>query len=245
MNDVILLKNKFTCIKNLGWVKSLRKGPTGVGYTFEKLLGKEEDFYPIPDFGNIEIKAHRKSSNYSITLFNATPDGENFFEIKRIYNKYGHYSSSDKKNKVLKNCAISNKLSNVGIWYKFSLFVSDFDKKVFLCGFDKNNILIDMHSFWSYEYLEERVLGKIKYLAFISADNKTVGGVEYYRYTDLQFYKLKSFSKFIDLVKKGKIIVTFKIDIFKNGNRTGQIHDHGTGFNINSDDLSLLYDRVF
>lgn len=133
-----LFKEKFSYIKNLGWIKCLRSGPTGVGYTFEKLLGKDEDFFPLPDFNGIEVKTHRKKSNFNITLFNAVPDGENLFEIQRIYDKYGHYGSKDKKSKVLKNCAICNKLSNVGIRYKFSLLVSDNDKKIFfMCFYTK------------------------------------------------------------------------------------------------------------
>ena len=34
----------------------MRDGPGGVGYTFENLLGKAEENFPIPDFKGIEIK---------------------------------------------------------------------------------------------------------------------------------------------------------------------------------------------
>ena len=37
-----LLKAEFMRIKSLGWIRSKRKGPTGIGKTFEVLLGKEE-----------------------------------------------------------------------------------------------------------------------------------------------------------------------------------------------------------
>lgn len=245
MNDFILFKKKFDYIKDMGWIRSMRKGPTGIGYTFEQLLGKDEDFFSIPDFRSIEIKTQRSSSNYDITLFNAAPDGENLFEVKRIYDKYGHYSANDKKNKVLKNCAVANKLSNVGIWYKFGLIVSDIDKKVYLCVYDKNNVLIDMQSYWSYYYLKERIYTKLKYLAFIEAENKSINGIEYYKYSKLSFYKLKSFDTFINLIKAGIITITFKIDVFKSGKRIGQVHDHGTGFSINKNNLSMLYDLVF
>ena len=46
----------FLKIKNMGYIKTMRKGSTGVGYTFEKLLGKEEDNLPFPDYKGIEIK---------------------------------------------------------------------------------------------------------------------------------------------------------------------------------------------
>ena len=69
--------------------------------------------------------------------------------------------------------------------------------------------------------------------------------IEYYRYTDMFFYKLRDFDTFINLIKLGKIIVTFKIDVFKKGSRCGKIHDHGTGFCISRNDLSLLYEQIF
>lgn len=48
-NDILQLKNKFIEISNMGWIKSMRGGSTGIGYTFEYYLGKSEDnfFYQI------------------------------------------------------------------------------------------------------------------------------------------------------------------------------------------------------
>ena len=49
-NNFDTLLQKFEEIKEMGWIKSLRKGPTGIGYTFEKLIGKDEDSLCCPDF---------------------------------------------------------------------------------------------------------------------------------------------------------------------------------------------------
>ena len=51
--DFIEFKKVFNEVKKKGWVKSLRKGDTGVGYTFETLIGKEEENFPIADYGSI------------------------------------------------------------------------------------------------------------------------------------------------------------------------------------------------
>lgn len=64
------LKNKFETIKKLGWIKSIRKGSTGIGATFEKLLGINENSFEIPDFDGIEIKTKRNYSNSFTSLFN-------------------------------------------------------------------------------------------------------------------------------------------------------------------------------
>ena len=55
-------KQKFQNLKKQGFVKSLRKGPTGVGYTFETLLELKENNLALPDIDGIEIKAHRDNS---------------------------------------------------------------------------------------------------------------------------------------------------------------------------------------
>ncbi len=62
-------KQKFQELRNKGFVKSLRKGPTGVGLTFETLMGVEENNLALPDIDGVEIKAHRDNSKSMITLF--------------------------------------------------------------------------------------------------------------------------------------------------------------------------------
>lgn len=88
-----VLRQKFEEIKKMGWIKSGRKGYTGIGYTFEKLLGKDEDALCIPDYNGIEIKTHRKNSKSYITLFNYNPVCESSYELKRLFYKYSHVHS--------------------------------------------------------------------------------------------------------------------------------------------------------
>ena len=57
--DITQLKEKLSDINRMGYVVSLRKGPTGVGYTLETLLGVEENNLRTPDLGNIELKSRR------------------------------------------------------------------------------------------------------------------------------------------------------------------------------------------
>lgn len=54
------IKRRLTAIKNMGYVKSLRNGPTGIGYTLETLLEIDENNISSPDFGEIELKAQRE-----------------------------------------------------------------------------------------------------------------------------------------------------------------------------------------
>ena len=70
MEEFKKFKELFEQTKKKGWIKSLRKGDTGVGYTFEKTIGKDEENLPIADYGSIEIKTTRKYSTFYRTLNN-------------------------------------------------------------------------------------------------------------------------------------------------------------------------------
>ena len=88
-NNLKELIEKFERIKKLGWVKELRKGFTSIGYTFETLLEKKEDEFPLPDFGEIEIKAMNENTKTNLHLFTLTPDGDYLFPIKRLLERVG------------------------------------------------------------------------------------------------------------------------------------------------------------
>ncbi len=57
---------KFEEIKAMGWVKSKRRGSTGIGYTLEELLGIPENNISAPDLGYIELKSHRINSSLAL-----------------------------------------------------------------------------------------------------------------------------------------------------------------------------------
>ena len=240
-----ILKDKFDEVKRKGWVKSLRKGSTGVGYTFESLLGKGEDTLVCPDFNGIEIKTHRKYSKSCICLFNYNPIGESSYELMRIYNNYGYRSTKNKDIKVLNTSVYCEWIKDVGINYKFSLKVDSVQKKVFLLVFDRIGNFIEKKAYWDFSTLREKLYSKMEYLAYIEASSKFIDGIEYFKYSSIKFYKLKGFDVFLDLLSRGKIRVTFKVGVYTSGPKCGEINSHGTSFDINSSDLCLLYDSVY
>ena len=62
------MKEKFRQIQNIGLCKSLRKGTTGICFTFESLIGKSEDRSFEPDFKGIEIKVKLAYTKTPTTL---------------------------------------------------------------------------------------------------------------------------------------------------------------------------------
>lgn len=239
-----MLKDEFKRIKKMGYVKSTRGGCTGIGKTFEDLLGKEEDALGLPDYHGIEIKTKRAYSNAYTTLFNATPMGQEEFQTKRISRIYGYPDKVLKNYKVLNVSFNATNVTLVGQKFLFQLEVNRNDKKIYLVVLDKNLQLIEKEAFWSFDVLKEKIERKMKYLAFVNAWPKTINNIVYYKYYKIDFYILKSFDCFLDLIEKGVIRVTFKISVFRNGNRFGEMHDRGTGFEIKESHLTELFEYV-
>ena len=87
IDDLVSLRSKFEMIKNAGWIMSMRDGTTGIGYTFECLLGKEEESFPIPDYGTIEIKPSRSNINRGKAKMNEKSRGYSIKELNIKNNK--------------------------------------------------------------------------------------------------------------------------------------------------------------
>lgn len=235
------LVENFSKIKKKGWVKNIRNGSTGVGMTLEHLLNITENNFEIPDYNGIEIKTKRNYSESYTTLFNCTPEGTHYKETERLKNKYGYPDSILKSYKVINNSIFANQLTKIGTKHYFKLNIDRENQKVILYVFNIFGELLENNVYWSFETLKDKLYRKVKMIAFVDALRKFVNYEEYFKYYKMTIYTIKDFDTFLDLIEAGIIRVTFKIGVFRSGERKGQIHDHGTGFDIKECDLLKLY----
>lgn len=242
INNYISLQKKFDEIRRMGWIKSCRKGPTGIGYTFEKLLGKNEDALCYPDYNGIEIKTHRKNSKSYVTLFNYNPIGESSYELRRLFTLYSYISPKNKNIRTLNTDIFCNYINDVGINYKFSLRVDKGEERVYLLVFNRLGNFVEKNSYWCFHSLREKLYNKLQYLAYVEADVKYVNGIEYFKYTNINFYILKDFDTFIELIRCGKIKVSFLISGLLEDNM--YVNSHGTSFSIKKENLNLLFKTI-
>lgn len=226
------LKQKFDEIKKLGWIKGIINGNSSVGRTFETLLGNNENSFEIPDYNGIEIKTKSSKINVFSTLFNCKPEGLYYKETERIKDTYGYPDKNFKEYKVLNNSIFCDKKTNIGNKYLFQLKVDKDKRKIFLYIFDSKNNLLENDVYWDFDILEEKLYRKLKYLAYVHAIKKYNKEGIFFKYTKINFYKLKDFEKFINLLEQGKIRITFKVGVYKKGVKKGKTYDHGTGFDI-------------
>lgn len=240
--NIIELYKQFLKIKNKGYIKTKRKGSTGIGYTFENLLNKNEDNFSIPDYNGIEIKTIRRNSRQQLHLFTATPDGDFLFPINRIIKKVGYPDKTNPKNKIFMMSFYGNNYKKIGYYKLAKIFVND--EKIYFNGYDIKFGDLNLDISWTNELIRKKLEIKLKYLAIIKAENKFINDEEYFYYYNIKFYKLKSFDAFIDLIKKGFISVNFNIGVYKEGKRKGKTHDRGTNFMIKVEDIGLLFDEI-
>lgn len=249
-NNINILNEKFKLIKNKELNVSLRSGTTGIGYTFENLLGKEEDNSFAPDYNGIEIKCKLGYSNSPITLFTLTPKikysitNQNYdSSSKFILDNFGYITSKD-PSKRFRGDAFCNKENIIANRYIFKIVDNSEDERLELYVFNTTGKLLNNDIFWEYKELKKRLYAKLNYLAIIKGYPYKRNYKTYYKYTNISFYKLRNFVNFIDLVKRDLINITFNIDIFKNGNRIGQIHDRGTAFKLNIKSIEELFLKI-
>lgn len=235
------LKKEFERVKAMGWIPAPHNRNNEQGSLFERMINKPEENFEIPDFEGIEIKTHIKNSKYFTTLFNANPEGKDFFEVNRLCNKYGYPDSKLKTARILYGNVSANEVKRIGLWYKYKLIVDREEERVYLCIYNHRGKLIEKNSYWDFSILKEKLERKLSYLAYITVDRKNVQGQYYFKYTDIHFYKLKNFSMFLNLLEEGKIIVCFNVGVFRTGKRMGQIRNHGIRFNIAEENMTILF----
>lgn len=243
INDSIrLLQKKFSEIRKMNYVKSVRGGSTGIGATFEALLGKEEDSLEIPDFNGIEIKTRRAYSKSLINLFAAVPTGSTFYEVKRLRDTYGYPDPYDKNLKRLNTMAEAKEMIKVGVFYYFKLRIDKELKRLVLCVYDLNNNLIDESTYWDFDILEEKLLRKLGVLALVKAWPNKIAGVDYFKYFKMNIFVLKGFDSFLDALENGYVKVKFKVGNYYDESRYGMVHSHGVSFSIAENDLDKVFD---
>lgn len=244
-NSISNLIDKFNEIRNMGFIPSINYDCSGVGLTFEKLIGKEPDFLPLPDLYPFEIKTKLYNSKTPIHLFCLSPKGNHDKEILRLWEKYGHPGIKNRNVKMLNNDAFANILTPVGKLYYFLLSVNYSQKRIELHIYNKFKVMIDCSTFWSFEDVEIALNRKLKYLALVKALQNNKKRIRYYKYYRIDIYRLKTFKDFIMLIETGKIKVKFSVSSYYGPDELLKIRDRGTSFDIDEKYIEELFEKIY
>lgn len=238
------LLEKFNKIKEQKYHKALRGYTTGIGYTFETLIGKKEDQKPEPDFKGIEIKTKLGYSKSPITLFTLTPKSKHKYSIKYLIDKYGYIKRNSSFLKAFR-IEITTK-NNVEMKYTNYKLELDYEKEALILKmYNKDYTIIKDEVHWDILDLYIRLVTKIAFLALVTAYDYKINDEKYYNYAKINFYTIKDFDIFLKLIEEGKIIIVFNAEeIIDKNDSTISICDRGTAFRIKKEYLEELYNKI-
>lgn len=217
-------KIKFNELKGKGFIPTTRKGPTGIGHTFETALDLDENNFAFPDIENIEIKAHREGVNSMITLFTFNNKAWVMPPLDAI-KKYGSYDQNGR----------------LGMYYTMSLTPNS--AGLFLTV-DNEKITVqhtsgEIIATWRLDNLAERFLQKIPALLFVSALTEERDGKEYFHFYRAQLMKGTSPELLADLFRTGDILVDLRLH-----DKGTRARNHGTGFRTFENKLPRLFNEI-
>lgn len=242
-DNFILLENRFKKIKAMGLIKEMRKGPTGIGYTFESLLNKREDQESLPDFKGIELKCKLGYTKTPITLFNCAPKRNNESAIKYIFSTYSHHRYNNLNDYKLFERVIFKKYYIIRNEYHFNLKIDYYNQEILMLSF-KNDNFIEVVCKWDFKDLKNKIYKKLQYLSLIEAyPYRRKDGI-YYKYVKMTNYKLIGFFEFLQLIDNDKIFVKFYIKEELNNKKQLILYDHGVAFNIRKEYLKDLFQKI-
>ncbi len=217
-------KTLFNQIRNRGFVRTLRKGPTGIGYTLETMIGMPENNIALPDMHEVELKAHRTGSGSLITLFTFNNKVWKLPPLEAIK----RYGSLDQNGRVGLYYTMSLKPNSAGLF----LYIDEGKISV-------RHISGEIVAVWEIEKLTERFEQKLPAILFVSAFTEERAGVEYFHYYRAQLMNGTNPKILADQFKNENILIDLRLH-----DKGTRARNHGTGFRVSEGKLPLLFERI-
>lgn len=217
-------QTRFAKIKSEGYVPSLRRGPTGIGYTFEQLLGITENNIALPDLGTVELKTHREGANAMITLFTFNRDAWHLPPLQAIQ-KFGTLDANGRRGLYFTMSKTPN---------SSGLFIHLDDETVAV-----RHISGEVIALWKIEDLTKRFIEKIPAMILVSAFIEERGDREWFHFYRAQLLTETSQEIIHDQLQAGNILIDLRLH--EQGTKA---RNHGTGFRVYQANLPRLFREV-
>ena len=216
---------KLSEIKRMGYVRTLRRGPTGIGYTLETLLKIKENNISTPDLGEIELKAQRENHTGLTTLFTFNRKAWKMDPLEAV-KKYG---SKDKNGRLGLYYTMGLKPNSAG------LFLLVEDDSVSVKSIDGNII-----AKWELKEIERRFTSKVKSVLLVKAKVEERGGVEHFLFDRARLLSGGVTQSILrNQFKSEQLLLDLRLH-----DKGTRARNHGTGFRVNIRDLESFYQKV-
>lgn len=226
INDLLA---RFDDISGRGWVDSLRGGDTGIGYTFETLLGIEENNDRRADFRGIEIKCKQASETGGrggkINLFQQGPTWDGRLTAIQRLRQLGQ---ADEQGRYACYSQVTTTANNLGLWLDQTATPGQIDLLKETTRF----------GYWPFDVLEERLREKHSRAVFVKAKVRTSAAGQRFHYDELIYCERPSIEHFNNLVQSRRIVFEFLMSE-KEG---GRVRNHGYPWRLAGEEfLSELF----
>ncbi len=226
LNDLL---GKFDEISARGWIDSLRVGDTGIGYTFESLVGIEENNDRRADYRGIEIKCKQSRDvgghGGKINLFQQAPAWESPLTALERLRLIGQ---QDEQGRFSCHSQLTTTANNLGLWLNTEATPDQVD----LLKGDAR------FGFWLHTVLAKRLREKHSRAVFVKADVRNVAGRQRFHYRELVYCERPSIQRFTNLIQDRRVVFEFLMKE-KEG---GRVRNHGYPWRLTSDEyLSDLF----
>jgi hypothetical protein len=227
------LLDMFDGIKAKGYIRTMRAGPTGVGYTFETLMEIKENNDGWADFKGIEIKTFR-SKELKLTgadktnLFLKEPrwkDG-----LKNMAERVRQYGYIDDEGRHALYSTVKIRQNSHGLKFEIMHVKDEIDIQRYTVPI----------AFYGFEDISKRLREKHTETAFVAALHKGAGVNEEFHYGTLTYCLNPDVNAFNSLIETGDVMLELRMHIKSNGT----VRNHGSAFRITKNKLPDLFKKV-
>lgn len=217
-----------------GYLRTLRPGDTGVGYTLETLLGIQANSRKAPDFKGIELKAGRAKSHASgrTTIFSQVPDWSlsRLKGSRQLLDARGRYNDAKQRRQLFHEID-AIKPNSYGLMLQLADTQDLLDQVCVLGHLTEKDVC------WPMAKLSQRLLEKHKATFWVTADCKGAGSSEHFLYSKARYTSGANAGLLPTLLEAGVISVDYTIK----ETPAGGAKDQGYLFKIRQRDLPLLF----
>jgi len=227
---------KLKDISALGFVNSMRAGPTGIGFTLESLLGISANSNRAPDYKGIELKSGRMpvagAARSRSTMFSQIPKWEisHLKSGREILHSYGYFNADQNRTQLY--CSVSAAPNSQGLFMRVDSTGELIENMAVKSDGSEVPVVV-----WALSELEAALAAKHKETFWIKAQQRHSGSREQFHFTDVLHTRSPLVNNFGILVDTGKI----EMDYTLSSKPSGGTRDHGYLFKMWPRNFDMLF----
>ena len=102
--------------------------------------------------------------------------------------------------------------------------------------------IIEFDCYYTFNDVRDIIEKKCKSIVLVTAKHKHEDNKEFFHFEKAILLSKVTFEKFIKGIEEGAIYYDIRIGVYRSGKLKGKPHDHGSGFRVNKDKVSEIFE---